>query len=69
VNWGIDLEEGKVADAYAMNVVEPLKVKTQAVKSAAEAAQMILRIDDVISAGKAEAPTPPTPPSEGPEEY
>jgi chaperonin GroEL (HSP60 family) len=44
-----------------MGVLEPLKVKSQAIKSAAEAAEMILRIDDVISAGKLgkESPRPP----------
>jgi chaperonin GroEL (HSP60 family) len=42
-------------------VVEPLRVKEQAIKSAVEAASMILRIDDVIAAAK----PPPTPPSKG----
>jgi chaperonin GroEL (HSP60 family) len=37
-------------------VVEPLRVKTQAVASAAEAAIMILRIDDVIAAARSAAP-------------
>ena len=37
-------------------VVEPLRVKTQAISSAAEAAIMILRIDDVIAASKSAAP-------------
>jgi chaperonin GroEL (HSP60 family) len=32
-----------------MNVLEPLRVKAQVVKSASEAASMILRIDDVIA--------------------
>lgn len=49
---GIDVFNGKITDAEAMGVIEPLKVKLQAIKSAAEAAEMILRIDDVISAGK-----------------
>jgi len=52
VNAGIDVFNGKIADAELMGVIEPLKVKTQAIKSAAEAAEMILRIDDVISASK-----------------
>ena len=52
VSDGIDVFNGRVTDAMAMGVVEPLKVKTQAVTSAAEAAEMILRIDDVISANK-----------------
>jgi chaperonin GroEL (HSP60 family) len=38
----------------AKGVIEPLKIKTQAIKSAAEAAEMILRIDDIISASKLE---------------
>jgi thermosome len=51
-DYGIDLFNGKIADALTMGVIDPLKVKTQAVKSAAEAAEMLLRIDDVISASK-----------------
>jgi thermosome len=54
-SFGINLGNGRngsVADALLMGVVEPLKVKTQAIKSASEAAEMILRIDDVISASK-----------------
>jgi thermosome len=67
VNYGINLYEGKVADAIAMDVLDPLKVKIQAINSATEAAEMILRIDDVISAGKIEK-GPSTKPSETPEE-
>ncbi len=52
INSGVNIFEGKVSDALSMGVIEPLKVKTQAIKSAAEAAEMILRIDDVISASK-----------------
>ncbi len=52
IMYGIDLSNGTIADAWQMGVIEPLKVKTQAVKSSAEAAEMILRIDDVISASK-----------------
>jgi len=63
ISYGIDVFEGKVADAIAMNVLDPLKVKTQALNSATEAAEMILRIDDVISAGKVEK-GPSTKPSE-----
>jgi chaperonin GroEL (HSP60 family) len=36
-------------DAWRAGVIEPLKIKTQAISSAAEVAQMILRIDDVIA--------------------
>ena len=48
---GIDVYTGKVMDAWASHVIEPLKVKTQAITSATEVATMILRIDDVIAAG------------------
>jgi thermosome len=58
---GLDLDAGKPADMLKMNVIEPLRVKTQAVKSAAEVANMILRIDDVIASRKA----PPMPPGGG----
>jgi thermosome len=67
ISYGLDLEKGKIADAWALNVVEPLKVKTQAIKSGAEAAEMILRIDDVIAAGKLEK-TPKTPETPSEEE-
>jgi archaeal chaperonin len=46
---GLDMETGKPVDMLNLGVVEPLRVKTQAVQSAAEAAVMILRIDDVIA--------------------
>ena len=69
ITYGINIFEGKIEDAFEYGVVEPLKVKRQAIISAAEAAEMILRIDDVIAAGKLSKETPPkTPPSEG-EEY
>lgn len=48
---GIDVFTGKVMDAWAQGVIEPLKVKTQAISSATEVAIMILRIDDVIASG------------------
>jgi len=53
---GINLDTGKVEDAFANNVVEPLRVKTQAIQSATEVATMILRIDDVIAAKEFQAP-------------
>jgi thermosome len=49
---GVNVNNGKIEDMLKMNVIEPLKVKTQAIKSASEVAIMILRIDDVIAAGK-----------------
>lgn len=56
---GLNIDTGEPADMLAMGVVEPLKVKTQAIKSAAEAATMVLRVDDVIAAKREEmAPKP-----------
>ena len=49
---GVDVESGEIKDMFEMDVIEPLKIKTQAIKSASEVAIMILRIDDVIAAGK-----------------
>jgi len=46
---GIDVFSGKVMDSWATGVIEPLKIKTQAISSATEVAVMILRIDDVIA--------------------
>jgi len=60
---GIEVHSGKVQDMSKAGVYEPLSVKKQIVKSATEAASMILKIDDVIAAGKMRAP--PTPPGGG----
>ena len=46
---GLDMDTGKPVDMLKLGVVEPLRVKTQAISSATEAAVMILRIDDVIA--------------------
>jgi len=48
---GLDAYTGDVIDMSAEGVHEPLRVKTQAIESATDAAVMILRIDDVIAAG------------------
>ncbi|MBI4895596.1 MAG: TCP-1/cpn60 chaperonin family protein [Candidatus Aenigmarchaeota archaeon] len=48
--YGIDVFQSKISDMNKLGVVEPLKIKQQAIKSATEAAEMILRIDDVITA-------------------
>jgi chaperonin GroEL (HSP60 family) len=58
---GVDVFKGGTKDMLKIGVIEPLKVKEQAIKSATEAASMILRIDDVIAAAK----PPPTPPPRG----
>jgi thermosome len=57
---GIEVHSGKVQDMTQAGVFEPLAVKKQIIKSATEAASMILKIDDVIAAGKMK--TPPVPP-------
>jgi thermosome len=61
---GIEVREGKVQDMGKIGVFEPLAVKKQIIKSASEAASMILKIDDIIAAGKMKAP--PGPPGGGP---
>lgn len=61
---GIEVHSGKVQDMTGAGVFEPLAVKKQIIKSATEAASMILKIDDVIAAGKMK--TPPTPPGGAP---
>ena len=60
---GIEVREGKVQDMGKIGVFEPLTVKKQIIKSANDAASMILKIDDVIAAGKMK--TPPGPPGGG----
>jgi chaperonin GroEL (HSP60 family) len=67
---GVNVLTGKVENMNENGVVEPLVVKEQAVKSAAESASMILRIDDVIAATKPKEGPPKPPGGEGEsEEY
>ncbi|MDH5753609.1 MAG: thermosome subunit beta [Candidatus Bathyarchaeota archaeon] len=56
---GVDVFAGKIKDMWKLGVYEPLAVKKQIIKSATEAATMLLRIDDVIAAGKMKAPPMP----------
>jgi thermosome len=56
---GVDVFEGKIKDMRELEVYEPLAVKKQTIKSAAEAATMILRVDDVIASGRMKAPPMP----------
>jgi len=68
--YGVDVDIGKIVDMKLKGVIEPLKIKTQAIKSAAEATEMILRIDDIISAGKLnKGGAPQMPPGGMGEEY
>jgi thermosome len=68
-NAGVDIATGKAVDMLEQGVLEPLKVKTQVIKSATEVANMILRIDDVIAAkgalGEEEEEKKPSPPPGG----
>ncbi|MEM1515757.1 MAG: thermosome subunit beta [Candidatus Bathyarchaeia archaeon] len=57
---GVDVINGKVRNMEELDVYEPLVVKKQVVKSAVEAATMILKIDDVIAAGKTKMPKTPS---------
>jgi thermosome len=56
---GVDVRNTKVADMYKQNVLEPLVIKQQIIKSATEVAALILRIDDVIASGKSKMPAGP----------
>jgi thermosome, various subunits, archaeal len=50
-NTGVDVIGGKIVDdVYALNIIEPIRVKAQVLKSATEAATAILKIDDLIAA-------------------
>ena len=53
-NVGVNLADGKAADMWKLHVVEPSRVKRQALSSAVEVANMVLRIDDIIASKKFE---------------
>ncbi len=57
-NVGVNLADGKAADMWKLRVIEPARVKRQALTSAVEVASMVLRIDDII-ASKKSSPGPP----------
>jgi thermosome len=56
---GVDARGAKIADISKLDIVEPLVVKEQIIKSATEAASMLLRIDDVIASSKSAGGPPP----------
>ncbi len=64
-NAGLDVYSGNVVDMQKAGVLEPLRIKTQAIGSAAESAVMILRIDDVIAASGLSKKMPEMPPEMG----
>ena len=59
---GLDVFTGEVADMKDAGVIEPKRVKKQAIQSASEAAEMILRIDDVIASSGGSEDMPPMDP-------
>ena len=61
---GLDVFTGNISNMLTLGVIEPLKIKLQAIKSASEVAEMVLRIDDIISTGAGEK-MPPMPPGGG----
>ncbi len=64
-NFGIDVNTGKIVNMIEQVVLEPLRVKQQVIKSATEAANMILKIDDLISIKGTAGKTPPMPSGAG----
>jgi thermosome len=57
---GLDVFTGKVVNMLDAGVVEPLRVKIQAIQSATDAAALILRIDDVLASTKKPPERPPS---------
>ncbi|WP_319508034.1 thermosome subunit alpha [uncultured Methanolobus sp.] len=49
-NAGLDVDTGDVVDMLERGIVDPLRVKTQAIKSASESAVLVLRVDDMLRA-------------------
>lgn len=45
---GLDVYQGTIGDMKEMGIMECLKVKYTAVNSASEAAEQIIRVDDII---------------------
>ncbi|MEM0461088.1 MAG: thermosome subunit beta, partial [Candidatus Caldarchaeum sp.] len=56
INYGINVFKSELADMKQLDVLDPLLVKKQTIKSAVEAAAMILKIDDIIAASRLETP-------------
>ena len=65
LEMGIDLHSGKIKSMSRLGVIDPTRVKEHAIKSATEAASMILRVDDSVTAAKPSKP-PAGPPGGGP---
>ena len=56
MNYGLNVYDGKAINMLEAGVVEPLRIKTQAIKSATEAACMILSIDDILAMAEVKNP-------------
>lgn len=48
-SWGIDGNKGTVVDMHELGIWEPLAVKSETIKTAIEAACLLLRVDDIVS--------------------
>ena len=48
-NAGLNLFTNKIENVLGSKIIEPLKIKSQAINSSTDVANMILRIDDVIA--------------------
>lgn len=59
---GVAVLHGRIGNMEELGVLEPLRVKKQALSSATETARLILRIDDIIAAKGGGSKSPPTPP-------
>ena len=57
--YGVDVLNGEIADMKKLKIMEPLNLKTQAISSASEVTQLILRIDDVIAGSSKGKPSMP----------
>ena len=64
MNAGLDLFTGKIDNTLKKGIIEPLKIKTQAIQSASEVAVMILRIDDVVASSSKQSGMPSGMPNE-----
>ena len=64
---GVDIVKGEIGDMEKLEVIEPIKVKEQVMKSATETANMILRIDNIVAVSRSSSPEPSqgTPPGAG----
>jgi len=63
-SWGINGDTGKIADMKKYGLYESASVKVQILKTAIEAARMLLRVDDVVSAIRKEKQQEQGPPPE-----